>query len=82
MSKARRSIVSKLLDAATAYGVFIYHPKCKRIKLTHLFFVDGLLIFTKRDMESIVGVQKVLRLFYTYSGLQFNSEKMSFFVLE
>ena len=30
-------------------------------------------------MESIVGVQKVLQLFYTYSGLQLNSEKSEFF---
>ena len=30
-------------------------------------------------MESIMGVQKVLQLFYTYSRLQLNSEKNEFF---
>lgn len=26
---------SKLLDAGVDYGVFSYHPKCKKIQLTH-----------------------------------------------
>ena len=46
-------VLSKLLDAATTYGVFSYHPKCKRIRLTHLYFADDLMIFTKGNMESI-----------------------------
>ena len=48
-------ILSKLLDAATAYGLFNYYPKCNRVKLTHLCFADDLLIFTKGNLESIVG---------------------------
>ena len=68
-------ILSKLLDAAAVHGVFDYHPKCKRIKLTHLCFADDLMIFTKGNLESIVGIQNVLKLFYTYLGLQLNSEK-------
>ena len=68
-------ILSKLLDIAAAHGVYDYHPKCKRIKLTHLCFADDLMIFTKGNLESIVGIQNVLKFFYTYSGLQLNSEK-------
>ena len=33
-------ILSTLLDAVAVHGVFGYHPKCKRIELTHLSFVD------------------------------------------
>ena len=72
-------ILSKLLDVAVAYGVFNYHPKCKKVKLTHLCFANDLLIFTKGNIESIVGVQKILKLFYTYSGMQLNCEKSEFF---
>ena len=39
------NVLSKLLDAAAEYGVISYHPKCKKIKLTHLSFADDLLIF-------------------------------------
>ena len=62
-------VLSKLLDGAATCGVFSCHPKCKRFKLTHLCFADDLLIFTKGNLDSIVGVQNVLKLFYTYSGL-------------
>ena len=72
-------VLTKLLDAAATYGVFNYHPKCKRIKLTHLCFADDLMIFTKGNMELIVGVQNILKLFYTYSGLKLNCEKSEIF---
>ena len=72
-------ILSKLLDTAAFYGVFSYHPNCKRIKLTHLCFADDLMIFTKGNMDSIVGVQNILKLFYTYFGLKLNCEKNELF---
>ena len=75
-------ILSKLLDIAAAHGVYDYHPKCKRIKLTHLCFADDLMIFTKGNVESIVGIQNVLKLFYTFSGLQLNNEKSEIFSSE
>ena len=61
--------LSNLLNATVAQRVFKFHPKCKKINLTHLFFADDLLIFTKGDLDSVVGVQKVLGLFYSISGL-------------
>ena len=73
------NVLSSLLDAAAAQGVFKFHPKCKRINLTHLSFADDLLIFTKGELESVVGIQKVLELFYTYSGLKLNCEKNELF---
>ena len=71
--------LSKLLDAAAEHGVYDYHPKCKRMKLTHLCFADDLMIFTKGNVEAILGVQSVLKLFYHFSGLQLNNEKSEFF---
>ena len=73
------NILSNLLNATAAYGVFKFHPKCKKINLTHLYFVDDLLIFTKGDLDSVVGVQKVLGLFYSILSLQLNCEKSELF---
>ena len=73
------NVLSNLLDSAAAYGVFKFHPKCKKINLTHLCFADDLLIFTRGELESVVGVQRVLDLFYSYSGLRLNCEKSELF---
>lgn len=69
------NVLSKLLDVGVNHGVFSYHPKCKKIQLTHLNFVDDLLIFTKGTTESIEGIKNILQLFYSYSGLQLNCAK-------
>ena len=73
------NVLSRLLDAAARYGVFSYHPMCKRINLTHLCFADDLLIFSKGNLESVIGVKKILCLFYAYSGLQLNCGKSELF---
>ena len=62
------NVLSKLLDIAVSNGVFSYHPKCKRIKLTHLCFIDDLLIFTKERLDSIVGIQNVMHQFFLFSS--------------
>ena len=48
-------MLSRMLNVAAEYGVFKYHPKCKKIKLTHLCFANDLFIFSKGDLESIIG---------------------------
>ena len=73
------NVLSSLLDAAVAYGVFSYHPKCKKINLTHLCFADDLLIFAKGNVSSVEGIYKVIQVFYSYSGLQLNSFKSELF---
>ncbi|XP_038994277.1 uncharacterized protein LOC120118212 [Hibiscus syriacus] len=60
---------------ATARGLFSYHPKCKKIGLTHLSFADDLLIFCKANVESVIEVIYVLDHFYELSGLNLNSAK-------
>ena len=59
--------------------MFDYHPKCKRIGLTHLCFVNDLMIFTKGNLHSIMGIQNILKLFYSYFGLQLNAAKSELF---
>ncbi|XP_039013906.1 uncharacterized protein LOC120143737 [Hibiscus syriacus] len=40
------NVLSSLLNVAAMQGIFIYHPKCKRIPLTYLSFADDLLSAT------------------------------------
>ncbi|XP_039038071.1 uncharacterized protein LOC120175537 [Hibiscus syriacus] len=73
------NILSKLLNLAAIKGLFGYHPKCKKIGLTHLSFADDFLIFCKGNLESIVGVISVLQKFYEISSLQLNVAKSEIF---
>ena len=73
------NVLSKLLDATVVDEVFSFHPKCKKVNLPHLCFVDDLLIFSKGNLSSIVGIQKVLHIFYSYSRLQLNNAKSELF---
>ena len=73
------NVLSKMLDAAAVHGVFSFHPKCKKVAITHLCFADDLLIFTKGNMESVIGVQNVLKAFYLFSRLQVNCTKCEVF---
>ncbi|XP_039034561.1 uncharacterized protein LOC120170754 [Hibiscus syriacus] len=73
------NILSRLLNMATSRGTFRYHPKCKRIALTHLSFADDLLIFCKGSVDFVIGVTTVLDLFYEMSGLSLNASKYDLF---
>ena len=68
-------MLSRLLDVTAVHGVFSYHTKCKRIGLTHLCFVDDLLIFSKGNISFIISIQNVLRFYYSIFGLQLNCAK-------
>lgn len=56
-------VLSQMLNVAASRKFFDFHPKCKRIGLSHLVFADDLLIFTKGNLSSVLGVKKVLDLF-------------------
>ncbi|GMI94912.1 hypothetical protein HRI_003160500 [Hibiscus trionum] len=55
------NVLSGLLDKAATQGIFQFHPKCKKLNLTHLCFADDLLVFCKGNVDSLVGVQCVLK---------------------
>ena len=73
------NVLSKLLDAVVAHGVFSYHPKFKKINLTHLCFVNDLLIFAKGNVSLVKGIYKVMQVYYAFLGLQLNSSKSELF---
>ncbi|XP_074271555.1 uncharacterized protein LOC141595487 [Silene latifolia] len=67
--------LSRLMDFATRKWYFRYHPMCKSLRLTHLLFVDDLLMFSKGDMQSIMLILRVLATFSGSSGLKVNATK-------
>ncbi|XP_039043403.1 uncharacterized protein LOC120182503 [Hibiscus syriacus] len=69
------NVLSPLLDVASKNGIFKYHPKCKRISLTHLCFADDLLDFFHGSLDDVVGVLSTLEVFYELSGLRLNDMK-------
>ncbi|XP_039022895.1 uncharacterized protein LOC120155401 [Hibiscus syriacus] len=73
------NVHSNILNNAAIRWIFAFHPKCKKIRLTHLSFADDLLIFCKGNLEFIMGVITVLDCFYEYSGLKLNVSKCKIF---
>ncbi|XP_058777032.1 uncharacterized protein LOC131651381 [Vicia villosa] len=49
---------------------FKYHPKCNKLKITNLCFVDDLLLFVGGDVESVKLMMSKFRDFPTATGLK------------
>ncbi|KAE8715487.1 hypothetical protein F3Y22_tig00110163pilonHSYRG00024 [Hibiscus syriacus] len=52
--------IKMLLNLVGEYGVLDFHPKCKRVKLTHICFVDDLLVFTKGHVGTVLAVKGIM----------------------
>ncbi|XP_019242573.1 PREDICTED: uncharacterized protein LOC109222707 [Nicotiana attenuata] len=59
---------------------FRYHPKCKKLGVTHICFADDLLMFCKGDKKSITALQNIFNKFSKASGLQASAEKSSIYI--
>ncbi|KAA3485123.1 reverse transcriptase [Gossypium australe] len=62
------------------HGVIKFHPKCKRVNITHLPFTNDLLISVKGSTDLVLGIWCILDEFYTLSGLQLNASKNEVFI--
>jgi hypothetical protein len=72
--------LSWLLEEAAIHNpLFDFHPKCSSLKLTHLYFVDDLFIFSSASCDSIKVIKDVLKEFEELAGLKANSAKSSVF---
>ena len=58
---------------------FPYHTKCKGMKLNHLCFADNMLIFSKRDYQSVLLMLREMKSFLGSSGLTNNAAKSNIF---
>lgn len=58
-----------MLDSTAREGLISYHPRCKKLGITHLCLSDDLAAFTSAAFYSLLGIKSVLDKFYLASGL-------------
>ncbi|GLT40879.1 hypothetical protein SLA2020_149800 [Shorea laevis] len=68
-----------MLNKAAAKGQFAYHHKFANVKLTHLCFVDDLIIFTEGKASFLATIDDTLKRFYSVAGLKVNCAKLELF---
>ncbi|XP_013617068.1 PREDICTED: uncharacterized protein LOC106323501 [Brassica oleracea var. oleracea] len=71
--------LSKVLENAVENGKIKLHPNCKDPRVTHLHFVDNLLVFSDGSRHSLKGISDVMAEFITVSGLELNPRKSEIF---
>ncbi|XP_074290439.1 uncharacterized protein LOC141617156 [Silene latifolia] len=67
--------LTRVMECATQKWYFRYHPMYGGLKLTHLLFVDDLLMFCKGDVQSIMLLLRGFSTFSAASGLTANAAK-------
>ncbi|XP_070020899.1 uncharacterized protein [Nicotiana sylvestris] len=72
--------LSRVLKTMSNLPDFLFHPICKTLKLTHLIFVDDLMIYCKGNLPSVARVVEALNHFSEVSGLVANLDKSSMFI--
>ncbi|KAL0285709.1 UNVERIFIED_CONTAM: Retrovirus-related Pol polyprotein from type-2 retrotransposable element R2DM, partial [Sesamum radiatum] len=60
---------SRLVKRRTSDSEFNFHPKCEKLKITHLLFADDLMLFSRGDLPSISILMECLQEFRDVSGL-------------
>ncbi|KAI4355803.1 hypothetical protein L6164_004542 [Bauhinia variegata] len=71
--------LNRLVMNATQHKEFHFHPKCKKIQLTHLTFADDLMVFSRGDLQLVGILKKVIDEFSSVFGLNVNFTKSSIF---
>ncbi|XP_056685776.1 uncharacterized protein [Spinacia oleracea] len=67
--------LSRCLAAMSSQKEFNYHPRCKKLKITHMMFADDLLMFARADLPSIITLFGAFTKFSKASGLSANLHK-------
>jgi hypothetical protein len=73
-------ILSGLFCKMSANQIFKFHWRCKKDKISHLFFANNLMIFSKGDVNSIHMIRNVLIEFQDLLGLYPNPNKSDIFL--
>ncbi|XP_075087887.1 uncharacterized protein LOC107829334 [Nicotiana tabacum] len=67
--------LSRLLKDLQHEKSYKFHPRCRRLGITHLSFVDDLLLFARGDSEYVERLHACFTTFSAASGLQANLTK-------
>ncbi|KAK4390168.1 Retrovirus-related Pol polyprotein from type-2 retrotransposable element R2DM [Sesamum angolense] len=70
---------SRLIKRSTTNSDFNFHPKCEKLKITHLLFDDDLMLFSRGDIPSIRILMECLQEFRDVSSLAVNTAKSNIF---
>ncbi|KAI3450765.1 hypothetical protein Pfo_007430 [Paulownia fortunei] len=70
---------SRLVGLATENSDFNFHPKCGKLKITHLAFADDLVLMARGDVLSVRILMQCIRDFGNRSGLRINVLKSSIY---
>ncbi|XP_020254117.1 uncharacterized protein LOC109831192 [Asparagus officinalis] len=54
---------------------FKFHPKCKKLQISHLIFADDLLLFAKGETYSVHKLYQCFKTFGEVSGLEANTDR-------
>ncbi|XP_074301051.1 uncharacterized protein LOC141632400 [Silene latifolia] len=68
-------ILSRYLRCLKSQPLVSLHPKCSKVGLTHLIFVDDLMVFIRGDVPSVQAVSTALTNFSHWYGLHPNVDK-------
>ena len=76
-------VLSKLLDRALEHKIIegVSLPNVHR-PISHLQFADDVILFLSQDVNSIMGVKRVLQCFQIISGLKINFSKSSLYCFD
>lgn len=69
------NVLSWMIDQAAMDRQVGYHPNCKQVRLTHLYFADDLMVFMDGRRRSIEGIIGILDSFAERSGLRISVDK-------
>lgn len=67
--------LNKCLGTLKDEPEFNFHPRCQKLGITHLCFVDDLLLFARGDTKSVQMLRNRFALFSEASGLKANLNK-------
>ncbi|KAL9672939.1 hypothetical protein QQ045_029192 [Rhodiola kirilowii] len=73
--------LTRLLRGLSKYQGYYHHPKCHRVDLKHIIFVDDLFLFTSGRCSAISAIKGVLEEFLACSGLSVNMDKSQIFTV-
>ena len=71
--------LSRALNCATMNSEFNFHPKCAKLKISHLAFADDIMLMSRGDPISVRILMECLSDFGAKSGLAANVSKSNLF---